>query len=207
MLAEGGGPRVFLAGVNHLDPLGRERLVERLGRIADDGVRPEFAAVEYDPQHFSRIVDEQRPAFRRLLKQAWPDLDDAELDLLELSLGYEGDAHRAIFPKAEVVWLDQGREEDSDVLETFARDTVVKYRWHLGNQLHGRIGELSAVVTAQPEHQKPGGRDEAFAAIVLEKLESLPVGVVVVGGLHVDLDVQGTMAQRLVQGGVQCVCV
>ena len=207
MLAKGGGPRVFLAGVNHFDPLGLERLVERLGRLAGSGVRPQFIAVEYDAQHFSKIVNEQRSKFRRLLLQEWPDLDDAELDLLERSLCYDGDAHRAVFPEAEVVWLDQGREVPPDVLETLAGDTVAMYRncWRSG--LHGRIHELSAAVTAQEECRSADQRDRAFAKKLLEALDRHRIGLAIVGRGHVDLGLQDSMAHRLSRHGVDCVCV
>jgi len=187
---------IYLAPVNHFDPLGRQDLIDRLRQLhALLKTTPGFVAVEYDPDHHDRIV-RQRPFFREMVARQWPDLSPLEVDTLAQSLGYDGDAHRDVFPEANTIWLDRGRL--SPRLECYAEDRLDMYRSHAGTHLAGQIPKLSLSIQKIAERAEPGNeRDRCFAEAILSQLACASAGVVIVGANHTNEDVPDTMAAIL----------
>ena len=103
---------LYIAGINHFDPLCREELIKWFKELSAIKDKPAaFIAVEYDADQFEQIK-KQRNKFRELAQDEWPCLSSGELDILENSLAYEGDVHREVLPDAKILWLDQGRQDN-----------------------------------------------------------------------------------------------
>lgn len=138
---------LHLIGINHYDPLGRGRLVECLTSLAmQHGAPPIFVAVEWDPMYFAQ-VKQQRPAFRNLARDELKVERNVVLDALELSLGYEGDAHRDVFPNVDTLWLDQGRQ--AGFITPYAQRRAGIYKSYLKH--HSEVDEESILNTLSLE--------------------------------------------------------
>lgn len=194
---------VFLAPVNHFDPLGRAELITRLRLLRDQWhVVPGFVAVEYGPEQH-RVYVEQRPQFRQMLAHEWPDLRPGELDTLEQSLAYDGDAHRDVFLEATILWLDKGRQFTRDQLAGYAQGRLGIYRVHASGPLGGRILQLSQQIRQIAAPPEPGDeRDRNFAEAILAELGRGSLALVIVGANHATEAVPDTMAAILRESGV-----
>lgn len=96
---------LYVAGVNHNDPLGKGRLRDWLATFkSSQGAPPAYVAVVYDKLVFP-VLRSLRPRYRELARNRWRPPEEV-LSTLEQSLGYEVDAHKAFFLTAPVIWLD-----------------------------------------------------------------------------------------------------
>lgn len=189
--------KLHVAGVNHFDPLCREKLrkwLQGLSLINDEP--PAFVAVEYDRQQFEQYK-KQRGRFRQLLQTEWPSLSTAELDILENSLGYEGDTHLEIFPSAEVLWLDKGRQvSDLSMIDKYAEDRLTMYKQYSFGQKSLRIDQLSENIRKVENVQDINlDRSSKFANLICERVSKSggKWAVVIVGYNHTRKDIQGSM--------------
>lgn len=199
---------LYLIGVNHSDPLHRRELLCRIRTLAEQNPgAPAFIAVEYDEDTFEWIV-KQRPKFRLLLKEKWPDLTVDELDNLEKSLAYDGDSHLDIFPEAQTVWLDSGRpfpphwDRDSPCA---ASERFDHYQGCLeNNSLHGNLPLLSECLRTEAiMNPKGSNRDRTFAELILAALATYSPGWAfsITGAAHAQKDIPGSMAAILSDKG------
>ena len=99
---------LWIAGINHQDVLGPEKLKKWLQKFSKVKINPpDFIAVEWDEGIFNQIKT-QRHRIRKYAKAEWPEATSDFLDKIESSLAFEGDSHRDIFAGAETVWLNRG---------------------------------------------------------------------------------------------------
>ena len=189
--------KLYVAGVNHFDPLCREELKRWLQKLSEINDKPPaFVAVEYDRRQFEQIR-KQRKRFRQLLKKQWPSLSIAQLDILENSLAYDGDTHLEVFPVAEILWLDKGRQvNDSSMIDNYAEDRLTKYRQHSSGQKSLRIDQLSENIRKVENVQDINlDRSSKFANLICEGVSKSggKWAVVIVGYNHTRKDIQGSM--------------
>lgn len=198
---------LFIAGVNHYDPMGRVRVA---GWLRDLGERresnPSFVAVEFDQGHFNALC-RQRPQYREWIHRFWPGVPDDDLKLFELSLGYEGDTHQECFEGTEVVWLDEGREVEPDVLEQHARIRLLTLRYFEQRNslmLPGVVSEQVQGYT-RPEVFSPE-RSRRFADRILARLEGGEGdwAVAITGASHASDRFENSMRSLLETAGVPC---
>lgn len=198
-----------IAGINHKDPAMRQRLIEWLARCSTRFGQPDFVAVEWDMDVFES-VKAKREEFRCLLRNEWPNFSESVLDTLMLSLGYEGDAHVAIYPTADTLWLDQGRKD-------YPRNFVAKcaawrfrdYKKFLDARPGGsddsailcRISEGASVVAA-PQY---GTRDRKWAELIAQATAQgiNNWAIAIVGNDHA-VDDDGSMRRILEETGYAC---
>lgn len=200
--------KLHVAGVNHFDPLCREKLRKWLqGLSLINAEPPAFVAVEYDRQQFEQYK-KQRGRFRQLLQTEWPSLSTAELDILENSLGYEGDTHLEIFPSAEVLWLDRGRQvSDLSMIDKYAEDRLTMYKQYSFGQKTLRIDRLSENIRRAENSQNISlDRSKKFADLILEKVQKSggKWAIVIVGSSHTRKDIRGSMRYLLENTGLIC---
>lgn len=115
--------RLYIAGIHHSDPLCRIKLIKWIKEIVEkEQTLPIFVAPEWKEKHFE-VVKKQRLEFASEVWKQWPYLKKKEVEIIALSLAFEGDAYKEVFQEVPMVWLDQERN-DSD----FAGKTFYKYR-------------------------------------------------------------------------------
>lgn len=105
----GHGFTVYLAGVNHNDPLMRRELVDWLRDLKNEHeTQPCFVAVEWGQEAHALVVA-ARDEFKELARGKWPCISVTLLAGLADAMAYEGDAHRELWPDLEPIWLDDDR--------------------------------------------------------------------------------------------------
>ena len=101
--------KLFIAGITHFDVLGHRRLLKWLKqKSAIEYGNPEFVAVEWGKDSFS-LLKAHRNLIGELACKEWPTAPNSFVQVIQQSLGYEGDTHKEVLPSVETVWLDNGR--------------------------------------------------------------------------------------------------
>ena len=189
-------------GVSHHDPFGKVVLHDALRlREQEHGAAPDFVAVEYDSDQFSRIR-KQRPLFREEIRTAEPNITTRELDILEQSLVYEGDAHEELYPGCKTIWLDQGRSVTLATIENYAS---ARRRMLLCwvPQLAGSLNTLSAHFRDEVDGEIDFSRSRMFYELVRANLmKTVNWTAVIVGRAHTNAATLGSMANLLSQDEV-----
>jgi hypothetical protein len=204
--------KLKIAGINHNDILGPQRLLQWLEDVKrNEDTLPEFVAVESDQKHFLSIKL-QRPLMRKFVLKAWPDTTQEIQVLFEESLLFEVDLHTKLFPTVETLWMDQERVvHDLTMISNYAKDRMNLYRSLLQNvRLKVEIADIKVMCKVAwdicPE-PKPGGteRDRKFASVILQRSQGIHNGwgIVIVGSSHASL-ITGTMLSRIIDGGISC---
>lgn len=127
---------LYSAGINHNDPLMRKELTDWLDQLKNQhNPDPCFIAVEWGKQAHTKVVD-ARDEFKDLAKNEWPGVSDNVVTILTEAMGYEGDAHRNLWPDLEPIWLDDDRVLsviDEYNLDNCAQRRMIDYKERLGN--------------------------------------------------------------------------
>ena len=211
--------KVYLAGVNHFNPLCRPAVEIWLAQmLAYLSQAPAFVAVE-SCEFALHCYQEQRPRYRQLAQGAWPRLSPEHLDVFALSLGYEGDAHQSVIPDAEVLWLEAGRRYTESV-HTQAEARMRLYgRWREAGVIWGPASGLLAqiatmagnltyndVMPGQPNDRPQ--RDRAWAEMIRRRCGGVASGwgVAIVGAMHLSSE-PGYLFHFLEEAGVECEAV
>ena len=200
--------KLYIAGVNHLDPLCRPKLVKWLQRLSETyDKRPAFVAVEYDKNLFEK-AKKQRKRFRQLVQNEWPSLTSEQLNILENFLAYEGDTHLEVFPDVKILWLDTGRQvSDSSVWDKYAEDRLAMYEQYSFGETTLNINKLSERIrnVANPEDINLN-RSKRFADLIHKGISKNDGkwAIVIVGFSHTRKDIQGTMRCLLEDNGLIC---
>jgi hypothetical protein len=196
---------LYLLGIRHWDPLGRDRLIKALRALQKcHSEPPYFVAVEYDSQEFDRLR-RQRSLFRNELSKKEPRLSEEELNVYELSLAYEGDAHQDLFPDSKTVWLDEGRNAKIEDMDKRLLGWYVGICDKLGVSLAGSLEKISHDIGSEEDDSiEDPGRDKKFAEVVKSELnQKKEWAIVIVGRAHTNSKTQGSMANLLMRDGVQ----
>lgn len=204
--------KIGVAGINHNDILGPQRLMQWIEHVkANEDSLPEFVAVEFSQEHFS-CIKLQRPLMRKFVLEAWPETTPEIQVLFEKSLLFEVDLHKKFFPTVETIWMDQGRVvDDPTKISDYAKDRMNIYlsflpdcRQKIGIVDIKRMCEVAWDSGSQP---KPGGteRDVKFAKIILQRAKGVQNGwgIIIVGASHAS-PLPGTMLSRIIDAGISC---
>ena len=109
--------KLYVEGILHWSPVSRSLLQKRYAEIySDEQAPPSFLAVEAGEDIFTTIILDQRRLFRIKIAQdsILRSLSEDLANELACTLGYEGDAHKGIFPaEPPILWLDSFRDADS----------------------------------------------------------------------------------------------
>lgn len=207
-------PTIHIAGINHFNPFCRQRIVHWLEEVREKSGQdsPCFVAVEFDDAAHREVVI-QRNNYRNSIRDVWPHLSPENTELLVQGLGYEGDAHRTVFPETDVIWLDQGRA--CPEIATFASDHLIKYRVDLAllamkgvqldpadpHFLQRLIAEGGALLPEEPF--VAGERDKLFADRIVGGVQNCGAGwaAVIVGCRHAEYG-NGSMIDILQATGI-----
>ncbi|MBI5777339.1 MAG: hypothetical protein HY444_08110 [Nitrospirae bacterium] len=182
--------KLCIAGICHFAPLGRNKLKEWIGQLAQGNTGPPaFVATEWDQTLFAQVKD-QRGQFRQLAQKQWTAADADLLDVLETSLGYEADTHDEFFPNVEVLWLDQGRNGD---VSSYAKGRLNVYRSFLDDEppltnTAEALEKLSQEAWSRAEQSRGSSteRDDKFASLLLDRISKggSDWAIVIVGAAH-----------------------
>lgn len=207
---------LYLAGVNHNDPLGRIELTRWLKRLAGcKGSPPGFVAVEWDERVAARI-HAQREGLRQLVADDWPAAPTGFGDSLALTLAYEADTPAEVFPTVEMIWLDADREPEPDH-EQIIRDYAERL-WRMlyrpclarGPLPQARDDALTVISRcvwslSGSGRDGVGERDEKWANRLLNSTANHAGSwaTAVVGASHAS-DREGSLRRILERAGVAC---
>jgi hypothetical protein len=200
-----------IAGVNHFDPAGRQKLVDCLLLHAKEFGTPAFIGVEWDKDIFTQ-VKAQRKKFRQLISNQWPELSLETIKALTLSLGYEADSHTEIFPDVKILWLDIGRQASEEVVKNYAHDRFTMYkRWLCTKVIEKNattiLAEMGKMATDEAgDPPKVGNERDAKFADLIPRQGTKGVGgwaSIIVGKFHA-MKYGGSMLQLLEEKGQIC---
>jgi hypothetical protein len=197
-----------IAGINHMDPAMRGRLINLLAAHKVKFGSPDFIAVEWDERVF-KSVSAKRERFRSLLKREWPNFSEKLLNILVLSLGYEGDSHLQVYPGVEILWLDQGRQYPLGFKEKCAEWRLRDYKRYLkalpANASETEILSQMRQAASNVPPPQPCGRDKRFADAIKNKSIGGARGwaIAIVGDDHARRD-GGSMRGHLEMMGYKC---
>jgi hypothetical protein len=198
---------LFIAGINHFDPMGREHLANWLCSLADINTSPpSFIAVEFD-EHLFKMLHTQRAQYRECIHNLWPGVPESDLDQYELSLGYEGDTHLECFYGTDVIWLDQGRTLPPGAVETHVHQRLQALQFFESRNALMLPGVVSEQV--QPYTRAAAfsvERSRRFAEHILGYIHNHAWnwGIAITGASHASDRFQDSMRSLLVKAGVRC---
>ncbi len=198
---------LYLAGVNHFDPMGREHVANWLCSLVErHSFPPSFVAVEFDSAVFETIRA-RRPFYRESIRRLWPAVPESDLEHFEHSLGYEGDVHLDCLHGTDVIWLDEGRALPAEVVEqhVLQRLKVLRY-FESRNSLM-----LPGVVSEQVQPFTRAGvfsedRSRRFAGRILARVsaQGWEWGIAITGASHASERFETSMRRLLEKAGIPC---
>jgi hypothetical protein len=202
--------KLKVAGVDHNDLLGRDRLLNWFYKIKQSEKNlPLFVAVEYDEGIFHRIRS-QRPILRALAAQVWPGSPGSILEVVQDSLVYEGDLHKTVFPEVETLWLDQGRMvDDPTIISNYAHDRLNIYKSFVPREATALTDDTLLTMSARAWKRavppRASDRDEKLACVILDRLreQTAAWAIAVVGFSHA-AEIEDSMVLRLRSRGIEC---
>lgn len=204
---------LHILGINHNDPAMRQSLTGWLSRKAGMLGRPHFVGVEWDHALFDRVTA-QRQRFRELVAFQWPAMSDSLLNILSLSLGYEGDSHIEVFGQnpVETLWLDEGREYYEGDITQFPENRLALYTSYLP-QWPERATDAQIILLMSESASKDVGdpplrgdlRDGRFADLLTRRFALGAEGwaVAIVGKFHAT-KIDGSMLAILESRNIVC---
>lgn len=198
---------LFIAGINHFDPMGRERLADWFCVLAEQyRAPPTFVAVEFDRDLFE-MLRAQRPRYRESIHTLWPEVPEADLDHFERSLGYEGDTHLECFQGPDVIWLDQGRRLPPGAITLHTQQRLAALRFFKARNALMLPGVVSEQVQAYTRARAfSAERSRRFAEHILEyvRKRDWTWGIAIVGAAHASDEFEGSMCSLLGKAGISC---
>ncbi len=198
---------LFIAGVNHFDPMGRERVANWMCSLAErHHSPPSFMAVEFDPDCFE-LLRAQRPYYRTCIQTLWPDVPASDLEHFERSLGYEGDAHLECFAGTDMIWLDEGRALPPDVVERHVQQRLMVLQYFETSNalmLPGVVSEQVQPYTRARVFSE--ARSRLFADRILARISAgrWGWGIAITGASHASERFGASMRRLLEKAGVPC---
>ena len=179
--------KIYMIGINHNDPLGRDNLRNWLQILSNQNSdRPAFVAIEYDQQHFERIKA-QRSDFLIKLQSTFLTIPLNDLIRLTQSLAYEGDTHIDVLPNVKTIWLDEDRQAYETDIKNYAERRLGIYKSFLKHCKELTLIELSKISWQVANPDSNPNRCEMFARrVIKEALNKIGHwAIIIVGANHV----------------------
>ncbi len=173
---------LYSAGINHNDPLMRKELKDWLQQLKNQHHSdPCFIAVEWGKYAHGKIVD-ARDELKELAQKQWPGVSDNVVTILAEAMGYEGDAHRNLWPDLEPIWLDDDREINAKIeyeLANYAGGRLDIYKGRLGgiDPVADPAGALQRISDATHVGQRSwvdDPRDQSWAKQITAAIGNAP---------------------------------
>lgn len=201
---------LYIAGIQHFDPLCRDRLFNWLKVLQKSHHRPPFfVAVEWDENIFRKVAG-QRITLQQLAKKAWPQASSLFLEKLSEAMAFEADTHIELFPNIPTLWLDNDRIVNPEIVENYARDRLNVYRSFLSSEIAELNYETLLIMSreAWDRSSKPSqgnSRDVQFADLICECFNQTNNcwAIAIVGANHAST-ASGYMGAILIEKGIKC---
>ena len=196
---------VFL-GVNHNDPLGRDKICSILKNELKDFV-PNAIAVEWKREIAYEVIN-QRKAMIEVLTQQYPNVELSDIKILANAMAFESDSHINIYPNLPVIWLDQERGVDI-YDDTVANYFVYRKSYYdaIINSGISSIEEISIYVCSVMSSNIPSERDILFYNKLHKEIEEngYTKVICIVGASHADLSTEGSFANLFIKIGYRVI--
>ena len=194
---------LFLIGVCHNDPFGAEKTQNALRLAQENRFIPDCIAVEWRSDYAHGIIL-QRDTFGKLLAQEYPAITDRELQTLQSSLAFEADAHRALYPEIPIIWLDENRTVEDEIIEKYAKDrlSIITGAVRKNNGVFN-LSDISYCVRHSSNRMiAPSERDKIFFSCIQDAVANGYSNIAcVVGTNHVELSTKGMFGELLKNEG------
>ncbi|MGG4184116.1 hypothetical protein ABEW24_12160 [Paenibacillus jamilae] len=200
--------KLYIAGINHNDPVSRTGLIQWLHEIkAENQTEPDFIASEWDEEVYTKVAA-QRSYLSQLIEKEWPDLNQKQIESISKTLAFEGDSHKGIFDNVNVLWLDHSRDVDQEAVDKFAILRLQTLKMHCNNDAKFNfIEELSRNLKKSECPDIPTiERDIKFASTIIayDEKNKCEWGIIIVGSLHASEE-EGAMRNQLEHKGYECI--
>ncbi|MCK9418853.1 MAG: hypothetical protein M0R70_05665 [Nitrospirae bacterium] len=202
---------LYIAGINHFDPLCRVRLGEWLKyQSSCHSMTPAFIAVEADAEVYRQLLV-QREIFRKMLEKEFPNLQRDVKEMLALTIYYEADTHSTVFHASTIIWLDAERMFSRAAITDYAKDRLAIYRRFLNkgmalDKISEQLwnfdwNEQPTTPLGDPDHT----RDDVFYKKIKDTcdLKNDSWAIAIVGATHA-ADREHSMRQLLESSGIKC---
>jgi len=202
--------KLLIASIIHFDVLGHRRLIEWLKqKSAIESGAPEFVAVEWDKDMFS-LIKAQRNLIGEVARKEWPTAPNSFVQVIQQSLGYEGDTHKEVLPSVETVWLDRPVVDETSVSQ-YCRKRMDTYKLYARNTCfdfgENMLINMSQQIWLESEPPETGGteRDIIFSDKIMSQIKHAKSNwaIVIVGANHASLS-PGCMVSHLSERGSIC---
>ncbi len=197
---------IVVIGVNHNDPLGREKISRILKEELTDFI-PDAIAVEWKKEIAYEVV-RQRIVMKKVLSQQYPSADPNDLDLLANAMAFESDSHIKIYPNLPIIWLDQERLvdlSDDDVTNFYIYRK--SYYDSIINIGINSISDISDYVCRTMGTNGPSERDHMFYDLLQKEIEENGYKriICIVGAYHANLIEEKRFANMLIRAGYKVI--
>ena len=198
---------VVILGVNHFDPLGRTITKQYIEGYFREKKTFEYICTEWDEKTAHILIDKREDFKDFVTRNNKIGLNTHTINLIADSLAYEADVFLEDFPRASIVWLDEGKSYKTlEGYFKFRLDVIIQQTMNKPFDVNDipilsrNLWELSL------EEEDIGGdikkRDRDLFDAILNNIPSNSHDVLVlIGAKHAQVDRTGSTAQLLVQEG------
>ncbi|SKA81724.1 hypothetical protein [Desulfobaculum bizertense] len=203
--------KVYMFGCRHNSLYAHQQLKEGLQDCLDQGVEPEFVAVEYKKSMKEQILRQRdfeclEESRKNFLREKIGD----EYHHITPSIGYDMDSHQEYYPDVETVWLDDDRELDElekDAPNHFLYNTIVnvlnfkdKNRLNFDGEFWKRYMAEEKKTVCQPAYNTE--RDQMWLQTLIPYLllEEDQSCIIIVGADHISKH-EGVLKELLEEAG------
>ncbi len=194
---------IKLIGVNHNDPYGRRIIADYLSFEKSNGFLPDCLATEWDHEMFLRVYKQRDYLYNKLISERFTN-NLLEARIIADSLGFEADSHLTVYPNIPIVWLDQGRKVQDDIIQNYADqryEILSAYR-----QENEKCFDLDktrhSLIAISKDNLISNIRDTVFASKISNAIENGMERIIcIVGEEHTKTDIKGRLGYQLKEKG------
>lgn len=193
--------KINILGINHNDPLGKQKTVALLKGLKKNGYTPDCIATEWDKDLAQSII-EQRNKFIKYVKDEIPYLNNKTIESLANAMAYEADSHMSLYPNLPIIWLDKGSKYFKPI-DCYWNDRLDIYLDNI-NQLDDKdknnLEILSKNIWNIANSENATERDEKFFEIILNTIDKGYKNIlVIVGASHANIKINKSLASLLLE--------
>lgn len=195
---------ILIIGINHFDPLGRDKIKEVLTQEKQKGFIPDCFCVEWKKE-IAQAVIAQRSKFVDYILEKHAGIEHSTAEKLSMSMAYEADSHIELYPDTEVFWLDEKRSvtvQDDSIVNYYIYRENYYVNWHKEWLYKNDLSGLSQMVCAVKDECTPKERDINFPEVVNKAVDLGYTDICcVVGVNHANKEIDGMFAYQLNKQG------